>query len=235
MRQDNRVASKGEERLGGVGAMTRLGVSVLRVGVALLWLGALLAEAKVDPDRGPGVGSADSPLTGRLLVATPELQDPNFRHTVVYMVQHDAGGAMGVVINRVMATGPLDELLQDLDLAPEVELDGDVEVQLHYGGPVERGRGFVLHTSDYHEAATIVVDEAIALTGSIDVLRDIAVGQGPRRSLLALGYAGWGPNQLESEVASGAWFIVDADEELLFDQSVDTKWQRAIDRRGVDL
>lgn len=215
--------------------MTRLGVSVLRVGVALLLLGAFLAEAKVDPDRGPGAGSANSLLTGRLLVATPELQDPSFRHTVVYMVEHDAGGAMGLVINRVMATGPLDVLLHDLDLAPEVELDADVEVQLHYGGPVERGRGFVLHTSDYQDAATIVVDDAIAMTGSIDVLRDIAAGQGPRRSLLALGYAGWAPNQLESEIARGAWVIVDADEELLFDPSVETKWQRALDRRGVDL
>ena len=215
--------------------MTRLGVSVLRVGVALLLLGAFLAEAKVDPDRGPGAGSAKSWITGQLLVATPDLQDPNFRQTVVYMVQHDADGAMGLVINRVMATGPLDELLQDLDLAPETEIETEVEVQLHYGGPVDRGRGFVLHTSDYQDAATIVVDEAFAMTGTIDVLRDIAAGQGPRRSLLALGYAGWAPNQLESEIANGAWFVVDADEELLFDPSVDTKWQRAIDRRGIDL
>jgi putative transcriptional regulator len=167
------------------------------------------------------------------LVATPELEDPNFDHTVVYMIQHDDTGAMGLVINRVVAAGPLAELLKDLGI--ETERDPGIDIRVHYGGPVEQGRGFVLHSADYHSAQTIAVTGTIAMTSSLDVLQDIAAGKGPRQSLFAVGYAGWAPNQLESELTAGAWHTVEADDALVFDDQVETKWRRALDLRGIDL
>jgi putative transcriptional regulator len=172
-------------------------------------------------------------LAGQLLVATPELEDPNFSHTVVYVVQHDESGALGVVINRVLGAGPLGKLLQSLGI--EEGSDSEAEIRVHYGGPVQRGRGVVLHTPDYRLDDPLVVDDLAAFSFSLDALRDIALGNGPRHHLFALGYAGWAPDQLESEIARGSWFTVEPDEALLFDDEVATKWQRALDRRGFDL
>lgn len=201
---------------------------------ALLLLGALIcagvaAWAAPRPDD----GSDERSLAGRLLVATPELTDPNFDRTVVYMVQHDASGAMGLVINRVVAAGPLAELLEGLGI--EAEGDPGVDIRVFAGGPVGREHGFVLHSTDYHGETTVEVTDKVAMTSSLDVLRDIAAGKGPQRSLFALGYAGWAPNQLESEIAAGAWYSVEADDALLFDEEVETKWQRALDRQGIEL
>jgi putative transcriptional regulator len=209
-----------------------LGISLRSWSVALVgWL--VLAMATAEAARTPGEAVPEDSLTGRLLVATPELNDPNFRHTVIYMVHHDQTGAMGLVVNRVMGSGPLGKLLEGL------RVDGDTqstaEIQIHYGGPVEQGRGFILHSPDYHGKDTVVLSDMVALTSSPDILRDMAAGKGPRESLFALGYAGWAPNQLESEIAAGAWAVIDPDEALLFDDQVDSKWQRAIARRGVDL
>jgi putative transcriptional regulator len=204
----------------------------------LLSMAALLAivtfaGVATDAARGPERDPASTSVAGRLLVATPELQDPNFREAVVYMIHHDESGAMGLVVNRVLGSGPLDDLLERLGIDAEVE--ADVEVEVHYGGPVEAGRGFMLHTPDYRSEDTTVVSGLAALTVTPEILRDIAAGKGPRRSLFALGYAGWSPHQLEDELAVGAWVVVDADETLLFDHQNDTKWQRAFDRRGIDL
>jgi putative transcriptional regulator len=184
------------------------------------------------PRHAQGEADAGS-LAGQLLVAAPDLEDPNFRETVVYLVQHDQTGAMGLVLNRVLGTGPLDKMLEGLGL--EAEGDGHVDIQVHYGGPVESGQGFILHTPDYHAADTVVLSDLAALTLTPDILRDIAAGKGPKRSLFALGYAGWGPHQLEDELTAGAWVVVAPDEALLFDEQADTKWQRAFDRRGIDL
>jgi putative transcriptional regulator len=204
----------------------------------LFSIGALIAivmfaGVATDAARGPERDPTSSSLAGRLLVATPDLQDPNFRETVVYMIHHDENGAMGLVVNRVLGSGPLDDLLERLGIDAEVE--ADVEVEVHYGGPVEAGRGFMLHTPDYRSEDTTVVSGLAALTVTPEILRDIATGKGPRRSLFALGYAGWLPHQLEDELAVGAWVVVEADEMLLFDHQNDTKWQRAFDRRGIDL
>ena len=203
----------------------------------LLSMAALLAivmfaGVATDAARGPERDPTSSSLAGRLLVATPDLQDPNFRETVVYMIHHDENGAMGLVVNRVLGSGPLDDLLERLGI--DAEGNADVEVEVHYGGPVEAGRVFMLHTPDYRSEDTVVSGLA-ALTVTPEILRDIAAGKGPRRSLFALGYAGWSPHQLEDELAVGAWVVVDADEMLLFDHQNDTKWQRAFDRRGIDL
>lgn len=204
----------------------------------LLSVAALLAIAffmGVDSDaaRGPDREMNRSSLAGRLLVATPDLQDPNFRETVVYMIRHDDDGAMGLVVNRVLGSGPLYKLLEGLGL--DAGSEADVEVQVHYGGPVEADRLFMLHTPDYQSDDTTVVSDLAALTVTPGILRDIAAGRGPRRSLLTLGYAGWAPHQLEDELAVGAWVVVEADETLLFDDQNDTKWQRAFDRRGIEL
>jgi putative transcriptional regulator len=202
--------------------------------LALFLLTGSAAQAARAPGDLPPRDQLDrESVAGRLLVATEDLADPNFYHTVVYIVQHDGGGAMGLVLNRVLGKGPIGELLESLDLDGEV--DPAAEIEVHFGGPVESGRGFVLHSPDYDGEDTVVLSDLVALTSSLDVLRAIAAGKGPKRSLLALGYAGWAPGQLEAEIAAGAWEVVLPDEELLFDDHTESKWRRALDRRGIDL
>jgi putative transcriptional regulator len=201
--------------------------------VAALLAPLLLASLTADAAPAPDPQRAPDALAGQLLVAAPELVDPNFRETVVYLVQHDAEGATGLVINRVLGTGPLDRMLESLGIARET--DSELELRVHYGGPVEPSRAFVLHSPEYRARDTMVVSEVAALTRSPDVLEAIAAGQGPKQSLFALGYAGWAPGQLESELAAGAWHVVEPDAALLFDEQTETKWQRAFDRRGVEL
>jgi putative transcriptional regulator len=196
---------------------------------------ALLTCASVTTDAAlaPGPEPAEGSLAGQLLVAAPELADPNFEGTVVYLVQHDRAGAMGLVINRVLGKGPLDRVLEGLGLAPE--RPSEVELRVHYGGPVEPARASVLHSPDWRGPDTVAVSDLAALTPSPGILEDIAAGRGPKQSLFALGYAGWAPAQLEAELAAGAWFVVEPDAALLFDEQSETKWQRAFDRRGVEL
>jgi putative transcriptional regulator len=202
--------------------------------LALLALTVMSAEAARPPGgemlREP---SSTDPIAGRLLVATPDLEDPNFYHTIVYIVRHDQTGAMGLVINRRLGRGPIGKLLEGLGV--EAEVEGDAEIDVHYGGPVERDQGFVLHSPDFVGEDTVVLSQSVALTSSLDVLSAIAAGKGPERSLFALGYAGWAPDQLERELAAGAWVLVEADDGLLFDPQVESKWQRALERQGVDL
>ena len=197
--------------------------------LALLWLITPLTQAALTPsDLNP-----TQHLAGRLLVATPKLDDPHFRHTIIYMIQDDSSGAMGIVVNRVMGKGPAAELLKGLGLDVSPKASGEIEV--HYGGPVESGRGFVLHSPEYHGSNTVVLSDLAAVTSSPDILEDLAAGKGPRQSLFALGYAGWAPDQLAAEIAAGAWVVIDADEDLLFGKQEDSKWQRALDREGIEL
>jgi putative transcriptional regulator len=206
--------------------MWRIWIGVL---AAVLVLGGIGSGAA---RHTPVVGVVPS-LAGQLLVATPELDDPNFSHTIVYMVQHDERGALGVVVNRVLGGGPLGKLLERLGI--EEGSDSQTEIKIHYGGPVDLGRAVVLHSPDYLQDDPVAVGELAAFSFSLDALRAIALGHGPRHSLLALGYAGWGPDQLEGEIARGSWFTIEPDEALLFDADVDTKWERALARRGLDL
>ena len=173
-----------------------------------------------------------SGLAGQLLVATDALSDPRFAHSVVYMIQHDGGGAMGLIINRPVGKTPLAKLLGELGVNNQ-GISRDIRV--HYGGPVDPGRGFTLHTSDYAIEGTQVVGEGIAVTVDPEILRDIGLGKGPRLALLAVGYAGWAPGQLEAEIKAGAWIAVPADEPLLFDEDYPTKWERATARRMFNL
>lgn len=192
---------------------------------------ALACLVTVAPGRAAGADQAQY-LTGQLLVATPEMADPNFARTVIFMVKHDSDGAMGLVVNRPVAQGPIKDLLKSLG----VEAKGaSGEIVVHYGGPVQPGKGFVLHSDDYVQGSTIVVKKGIALTADIEVLRAIARGAGPRQKLFALGYAGWAPGQLEAEIRAKAWFTIPAEVDLIFGPGAESKWQRAMDKRKIEL
>ena len=170
-------------------------------------------------------------LSGQILVAMPGLTDPRFARTVIYMCAHSADGAMGLVLNRVLESLTFPDLLEQLGIETA---SVEEPINIHFGGPVESGRGFVLHTPDYVQDATLVVDGEIALTATVDILKAIAGGTGPRRCLLALGYAGWGPGQLDNEIKSNGWLTVAADDELIFGPDLDSKWDRAMEKLGVD-
>ena len=171
-------------------------------------------------------------LTGQLLIAMPGMPDTRFQRTVVYVCAHNAEGAMGLVINRLFGSITFASLLEQLDIHPALPTD---DLRVHYGGPVESGRGLVLHSTDFVREGTMMVDDEVALTATIDILRAIADGQGPKHSLLALGYAGWGPGQLDAEMQANGWLTVDSDQTLMFDADLDTKWERAIAKIGVSL
>jgi len=170
-------------------------------------------------------------LTGQLLVAMPSMEDPRFAQTVIYMCAHSADGAMGLVLNRTLESLSFPDLLQQLGIETA---SASERIDVHFGGPVESERGFVLHSPDYVREATLVVDNSIALTATIDILKAIAAGEGPRRSLLALGYAGWGAGQLDSEIKANGWLTVPADDDLIFGPNLDDKWQQAIGKLGID-
>jgi putative transcriptional regulator len=170
-------------------------------------------------------------LTGQMLVAMPQMLDQRFARSVIYLCAHSADGAMGLVVNRAIDSLTFPELLKQLGIEGD---DRGSDILLHFGGPVETGRGFVLHSADYSQDGTLAIDGTVALTATIDILRDIAKGSGPRRSLLALGYAGWGPGQLDAEIQANGWLQVPADEGLVFDNDLDGKWARAMGKLGVD-
>ena len=170
-------------------------------------------------------------VTGQLLIAMPGMRDERFAKSVIYMGAHSEEGAMGLVLNQRLDSLKFAELISQLEL-DEKHLSRDVPV--HFGGPVESGRGFVLHTSDYQQDATLEVVNGVALTATVDILKAIAQGKGPQKSLLALGYAGWGPGQLDMEIRANGWLQVPSDSEIIFDIEPDTKWERAIERLGID-
>lgn len=170
-------------------------------------------------------------LAGQLLVAMPQMQDHRFTRSVIFLCAHNDEGAMGLVVNKLIDSLTLPELLQQLGIEAE-SLRGPEAV--HFGGPVEAGRGFVLHSTDYAEDGTLVVGDDVALTATLDILRAMGRGEGPRRCLLALGYAGWGPGQLDAEIQANGWLHVAADEDIVFGTSLTDKWQRALAKLGID-
>ena len=169
-------------------------------------------------------------LTGQLLIAMPGMSDPRFVKTVIYMCAHSEEGAMGLVINKPMPSITFVQLLDQLGIDCSDAMDDD---KVHFGGPVESGRGFVLHSDDFQHEGTMVVDNGIALSATIDVLRAIAQGGGPRLHMLALGYAGWGPGQLDAEIQANGWLHAPADDTLVFDKDLSSKWERAIAKLGI--
>lgn len=170
-------------------------------------------------------------LAGQLLIAMPAMQDTRFQQSVIYLCAHSEDGAMGLVVNRLLDALTFPELLE------QIGVEGDPvssDIRVHTGGPVESGRGFVLHSADYLQEGTLVVDDSIGLTASVEILKDIAAGGGPHRSLLALGYSGWGPGQLEAEITANGWLHVSADDELVFSDNIAETWSRAMAKIGVD-
>ena len=172
-------------------------------------------------------------LAGDLLVAMPQMLDPRFARSVIYLCAHsEDAGAMGLVINKLLGEVTMGELFAQLDIKPSGAVNSR---PVHFGGPVEGGRGFVLHTADYREETTLHVDGNIAVTGTLEVLRAIGKGEGPRHSLFALGYAGWAPGQLDAEIQANGWLSVAADDDIVFASDHDGKWRRALAKLGVDL
>ena len=177
--------------------------------------------------------SKEGYLTGQLLIAMPQMEDRRFVKTVIYLCAHTADGAMGLVVNKLMDNVNFPDLLEQLDITGGGG-SGDA-INVHFGGPVETGRGFVLHSADFVEDATLVIDDAVALTATIDILKAIADGNGPQHSLLALGYAGWGPGQLDGELQRNGWLSVPADDGLIFGGSHESRWERAMAKLGINI
>lgn len=178
-------------------------------------------------------------LDGQLLVAMPGMMDERFARAVIYICAHSDDGAMGIVLNRPAANVNLPDLLVQLEIIPELErilLPQKVgRMQVLMGGPVETSRGFVLHSSDFHIAqSTLLIDESICLTATVDILRAIARGEGPENAILALGYAGWEAGQLETEIQANGWLNCPADAELIFNASAELRYEMALRRIGVD-
>jgi putative transcriptional regulator len=203
-----------------------------RLTLAAVGAAVLLTVAGIGARAAAQRPSPIGDLTGQLLVATPLMPDPRFMRTVIYMVQHDSGGTMGLVLNRPMVGIPLARLLEQLAIESN---DASGTIRTHYGGPVERTRGFVLHTADYVGKSTLLIKDGVGMTWQPEIWRVIASGAGPRRRLFVLGHSGWAPGQLEAEMGAGHWVAVPADEALVFDEDYDGKWPRAMARRRINL
>lgn len=171
-------------------------------------------------------------LTGKLLLAMPGMGDPRFYHSVVFMCAHDEKGAMGLVINHSFLNLNLGQLFEHLHMTAQE--NAPVTVPVLTGGPVETGRGFLLHTLDFRQADTLEVSPGFGVTGTVDALKTISSGRGPRDFLFLLGYAGWDAGQLEQEIQGNTWMVTEADHNLIFSTSIEEKWDRAMGRIGVD-
>jgi putative transcriptional regulator len=178
-------------------------------------------------------------LDGRLLIAMPVMGDPRFERSVIYLCAHSAEGAMGIIVNHPAGSIDFPELLEQLGIikkGAQIKLPENAEsMKVLRGGPVDKGRGFVLHSSDFYiENATLRIDDGVCLTATVDILRAIANGSGPKHAILALGYAGWAPGQLETEIQSNGWLHCDADVDLIFGDDVEDKYARALRKIGID-
>src|SRR5258706_108605 len=180
-----------------------------------------------------GIGDNSSErgyLDGQLLIAMPVMGDPRFERSVIYLCAHSSEGAMGIIVNRPAGSIDFPELLVQLDIIKKAD-----QIKVLKGGPVETGRGFVLHSSDFFiKDATLKIDDGICLTATVDILKAIAKGAGPKHAILALGYAGWAPGQLETEIQDNGWLHCDADPDLIFGGDIEEKYIRALRKIGID-
>lgn len=171
-------------------------------------------------------------LVGKCLIAMPNMHDERFANTLIYICSHSENGAMGFVVNKKIKEFSFADLANQLPIA---NINPIVPIDLHQGGPLEKVRGFVLHSTDYIKEDTIVIDEQIAVSSSIDILTDIAFGIGPKDNLIALGYASWAPNQLEQEIVCNSWIVTNPTPELVFHTKDEEKWHKAITDLGIDI
>lgn len=173
----------------------------------------------------------ESFLEGKLLIAMPGMSDERFAQTVIYMCAHSPKGAMGIVINKPIPGLSFPDVMKQLHIDTPGGVD---EFPILYGGPVETGRGFVLHSGDYEASeSTLPVSDEISLTATLDILRAMAEGRGPKHALFALGYAGWAPGQVETEFRANGWLHCDADSSIIFGPDPDAKWSMALSRLGI--
>jgi putative transcriptional regulator len=196
-----------------------------------LWL-LFLASALLFTSAAVVADETSDTITGQLLVASPEMKDPRFVETVIYMVKHNASGTLGLVINRPLAKGPMQDLLKGFG-SEITGVKGDIVI--HYGGPVSPGAGFILHTDDVLYDTSTKIKDGLAVTSDVKLLEAMARGKGPRRALVIMGYAGWAPGQLEAELKAEAWFVVPADKALIFGKDPEKKWHQALDKRQIHL
>jgi putative transcriptional regulator len=192
------------------------------------------------PRKPSDKASARGYLDGQMLIAMPAMNDERFTRSLIYVCAHSSEGAMGIVVNQRAGNIKFPDLLVQLEVIPaaeRIQLPTRAEdVKVLKGGPVETGRGFVLHSADYFiENSTLPIDEGICLTATLDILKAIAKGNGPSSAILALGYAGWAPGQLETEIQSNGWLHCAADPELIFGSDIDSKYEKALRKLGVGL
>ncbi len=173
----------------------------------------------------------DNHLAGMLLVAMPGMPDPRFDRSVIFLCAHSSEGAMGIIVNQLAPNVAFESIIEQLGIEPSAEA---AEIKVHVGGPVESSRGFVLHSADYVHENTLMIDESFALTATVDVLRAIAGGEGPKQKVFALGYAGWAPGQLDAEIQKNGWLIAPPDAGVVFDLDDAEKWAGALKKIGVD-
>lgn len=180
----------------------------------------------------------DDYLEGKFIIAMPGMGDQRFEQSVIYICAHSDDGAMGFMVNRKVKTPNIEDFFEQLgliveeekaDLAPNIE-----KIDLHSGGPVEPGRGFVLHTPDFKGDTTLEIEENICLTATLEILRKIVTGQGPEQFMVALGYAGWSSGQLEEEIASNGWLICPSDPQIVYHKNQDDKYKNALNLLGID-
>ena len=177
-----------------------------------------------------GLYAETSWLTGQLLIAMPAMPDPRFARSVIYVCSHGPNGAMGLVLNRHYGEVNFRALLQQLNVKAPADAP---DLPVHYGGPVETGRGFVLHSIDYLREGTMRIDDNVALSATVEILQALAAGTGPERALMALGYTGWGAGQLDAEMQANGWLTAAADDDILFGREIETKWERALAKIGI--
>lgn len=177
----------------------------------------------------------DGYLAGKLLLAMPAMGDPRFHNAVIYMSSHDENGAMGLVINHAVPGMGFKDILKELPLESDIEIDPSaISMPIMLGGPVDVGRGFLLHSRDFSDKDTIAVDDSFGVTATLDAIRAVASGDGPNEKLFILGYAGWSSGQLDEEIQNNSWLITDADPALIFNTPHDEKWKQAISMLGFD-
>jgi putative transcriptional regulator len=184
----------------------------------------------IDETASPDLVASANWLTGQVLIAMPSMPDPRFTHAVIYICSHGPHGAMGLVINRLFGEANFHMLLDQLNIRTSSETP---DIPVHFGGPVETGRGFLLHSADYLKEGTTRIDDHVSLSATVEILQAIADGGGPERVMMALGYTGWGAGQLDAEMKANGWLTAPADDDLLFDTEIDTKWERALAKIGI--
>ncbi|PPR56020.1 MAG: hypothetical protein CFH13_00862 [Alphaproteobacteria bacterium MarineAlpha5_Bin3] len=170
-------------------------------------------------------------LTGQIIVSMPSLEDERFYKTVIYICAHSSEGSMGIIINKKIDYDLYPDLLQQLGIDKPLN---NKKLFIRYGGPVESGRGFVLHSDDMVRKETLNIDKGVALTSTAEFFDDLSKGKGPKNCILALGYAGWQPGQLESEIMRNSWMSLSVDNSFLFDDEVSKKWSQAYKLMGID-